>query len=258
MGNILNKESWLGRTQMKYVEDLAWWNGVLSRKELVDHFRISGQQATAVLQAYQEVNPKCMEYSLNVRRYLASPKMKREISPASFEEQLSIEDDLFGRVNIPVREVSDKVYRYLMVAVKNDRYVTMTYQSKSSSSPEKRKIIPKAFGYDGVRYHVRAWCTKREGYVDFSLLRIKDIKWPTEQVDIELEEDADWNEIITVKFRINPKASEGTKLALIEDYGLSSEDDCIEIECRKAMQSYVLFRMGLDADLPNTAFFERV
>ena len=73
MGNLINTESWLGRSQVRYVEECLWWNGMVSRREIMEKYGCSGQHASAVLQAYRELNPKAMSYDLSVKRYLADP-----------------------------------------------------------------------------------------------------------------------------------------------------------------------------------------
>lgn len=204
------------------------------------------------------MNPKSMSYSLNVKRYLANPRMKCVIATPSLENELAGEENQVGDIIMPLKEVDPKISRYMMVAIRQKRVLSMTYQSKSSDEPEKREIYPHAFGHDGVRYHVRAWCPKNEEYRDFSLLRVTDIKWPEKPVEEELPVDKDWEEFTEVRVKVNKAVSEGTRRALMEDYGLTAEDEDIIIKCRKAMKGYVLYRMGLDAEsgLSDVPFFQ--
>jgi len=258
MGNIVNKDSWLGQQQLRYVEELIWWNGVMSRKEIIDRFGCSPQQATAVIQSYLELNPKAMEYSLKVRRYLANPKMKCVFGTPSLPEELQKNENTVGQLTLPVKALNDKVTRNLMVAIRQERTVTIHYQPGRDAEVEKHRIIPHAFGFVGSRYHVRAWSEERESYRDFSLSRIQATSWPKTKISHELPVDENWETWEEVHIKINSEASDGVKHALMEDYDLESVTSPIVINCRKAMKPYVLYHMGLDiySTLPNTSFFE--
>jgi len=257
MGNAINTESWLGQSQLHYVEACLWWNGMISRREIIEKYSCSSQHASAILQSYLGLNPQAMSYNLNVKRYLANPKMQCVFETPSFPQELEKDEDCIRRIEPPLRKAAPMVLRYLMVAVRQNLKVKIHYQSRSSDQPNWREIAPHAFGYDGMRYHTRAWCYQNEAFRDFSLLRISDIKWPTETSGIESCLDEDWFEEIEIKLKINQSASDALKKALIEDYELENEQSEISIKSCKAMKPYVLYRMGLDieANFPGGSFF---
>ena len=260
MGNFVNKESWLGMAQLRYVEELAWWNGVVSRREVVERFGVSAQQGSAIIQTYLELNPKAMHYCLKRRRYLVTAKMKRyftEPDEAELRAELMKDDGGFSCVSLPMVEVDARVHRYVMVALRQRRIALVKYQSRSQPEAKWREIAPHAVGDDGGRLHVRAWCFKNEDYRDFSLLRIQEIKWPESGAPMDLPEDEAWEEMVGLEFKISSELDEGTRQALVEDYGLEDENGKIFIKCRRAMRPYVMHRMGLHADsgLPLGRFF---
>jgi len=242
---------------MQYVERCLWWSGMVSRRAIVEKYGCSGQHASAVLQAYKEVNPRAMSYDLSVKRYLAHPKMKCLYEVSSFASELDKNEDGVQSIKQPLKEVDEQTLRRLMVAVRQGRKVRMKYQSRTTSEASWRKIAPHAFGHDGVRYHCRAWCYQNEEYRDFSLLRVQEIEWPKDKAEGVDQVDEAWNTQTIIHLRINPKASEALKAALVEDYGLQDENEAIIMRCSLAMEPYVLYRMGLDAGLPGGAFFIR-
>ena len=258
MGNFVNKESWMGQQQLRYVEELLWWNGTLSRSEIIERFKCSPQQATAIIQSYKEMNPKAMEYSLKVRRYLANARMKCVFEQPSFIPEIKKATEMYSDVIHPLKKLPAKVTRNLIVSIRQNKSVKIIYQPTRNDEPEQRRIIPHAFGFDGVRYHVRAWCIARRSYRDFFLLRINSISWPDNVVKEDLPLDHYWNTWDEVRVKINPLASEIVQEDLMDDYKLETIDDPIVIKCRQAMKPYVLYRMGLDAysTLPSIPFFE--
>lgn len=253
MGNFVNRESWLGQAQLRYVEQRLWWDGLVGRRDVMTRFGCSGQHASAVLQAYLEINPKGMVYDLSVKRYVAHPKMKCVFEVSTLEEELEYEEDGLGVMEFPVKVVEGEVKRALMVALRRGLKVKMKYQSRSAPMASWREISPHAFGYDGLRFHVRAWCYKNEEYRDFSLLRMQKVQWPTDEVAEELPQDEEWEEWVEVTVEVNADLEEGTRQALLEDYEVC--DGRIQIRCRKAMKPYVLHRLGLGGAFGDTPLF---
>lgn len=260
MGNFVNKESWLGMAQLRYVEELAWWNGVVSRREVVEKFGVSAQQGSAIIQTYLDLNPKAMQYCLKRRRYLVNPKMKcyfAQPEKAGLLKELSKDDGGYAGISLPVVEVEARVHRFLMVAVRQSCVLRVKYQSRSQEKPEWREIAPHGIGDDGVRLHARAWCFKNKDFRDFSLLRIQDIQWPESGAATDLPQDTEWDEMEELRFQISDELDEGTRQALVDDYGLADAKGEIVIRCRRAMRPYVMHKMGLHAEsgLPLGRFF---
>ena len=263
MGNFVNKESWLGMAQLRYVEQLAWWNGVVSRREVVEKFGVSAQQGSAIIQTYLDLNPTAMQYCLKRRRYLVNPKMKcyfAQPEEVDLERELAKDEGELARISLPVMEVAPRVHRFLMVALRQRRVLRVKYQSRSQAKAQWREIAPHAMGDDGVRLHARAWCFQHQDYRDFSLLRMQDVKWPETGAPVDLPQDTQWDEMVDLRFRINGDLDEGTRQALMDDYGLMDAEGEIVIRARRAMQPYVMHKMGLHAEsgLPLGKFFESV
>jgi len=258
MGNFVIRDSWIGQQQLRFVEQVIWWNGTLSRSEIIEKFRVSPQQATAIIQSYLEINPKAMKYSLKIRKYYADPQMKCVFKTPSFADEILSDEERLGGMLHPLKKIAPEIPRNLIVAMRQNKSLKLTYQHTKASEPETRRIIPHAFGHDGVRYLVRAWCESRLSFQDFFLLKISSIDWPDVDVTTELPEDKYWNIWDEVRVKINDFVNDDIKEELMNDYDLESPDDPIIIKCRQAMKPHILFRLGLDpySTLGGTAFFQ--
>lgn len=251
MGNFVRKDSWLGNAQLRFVELFAWWNGLLSRQDLVDEFGVSAQQASAMIQTYLELNPKAMEYCLKKRRYVASPKMK-----CIFEEPsllTEIQKDSFinhNQVSVPIVESDSQVKRYLLTAIRLNRIIKLKYNDIQAGETVALEVAPTSISFDGSRYFLRAFNYASNSFLTLHLLRIDSIQWPEKELPKELPVDAEWHEYIDLKFSINENLGLGDIKELMADYGLKDKSDSISIKCKKAMKSYVLNRMEID----NSAF----
>ena len=74
---------------------------------------------------------------------------------------------------VPHRRVDVDVLRSLLAAVRRQRAIEILYQSMNPIRPEPtwRWITPHAFGNDGLRWHVRAYCHIDKKFKDFLLSR---------------------------------------------------------------------------------------
>lgn len=252
MGNIVNKDSWLGQEQLRFVEQTAWWNGMVSRADLVGKFGCSGQQASAILQGYLEMNPKALRYSPNVRRYLASPDMECIFEEATLESK-NMFIEVSGLSALPVKKASPQVERFLMVALRQKRSVTVQYKAEGRSL--KYEIIPTAFVATSLGYSVRAWSMKSEEYSDFYLTNISKIDWPEKMASTNLPVDEDWENMEELRFFMNARLSDEVKERLVNAYGLKSSSHPVVVSCRTAVKPHVIIEMGVDNNAGD-AFFE--
>ncbi len=121
----------------------------------------------------------------------------------------------------------------------------MQYQSLSRAEPSWRWIAPHAIGFDGFRWHTRAFCKTDEVFKDFLLSRILQTR-DTKPSEAEPEADADWNEQVTLEIGPHPELSDTQQKVIALDYGMRSGK--AKIPVRKALLYYALKRLGLDTD----------
>jgi predicted DNA-binding transcriptional regulator YafY len=136
------------------------------------------------------------------------------------------------------------VERRLVLAAIGKRPVRVTYLSLSEGEEKPRVIVPHAFGWDGRRWHTRAWDQGHEEWRDYVLGRFEKISWPQEETVKGLPKDEEWECWETVNLQVNPKLSEKAKAGIRLDYGL--ENDVLEMEVRKAMKPYLLAELFIE------------
>lgn len=262
MGNVTNMENWAARERLRAVECAVWWRGWVQRRDLVELFGVSAAQASSDLQRYQQLNPGALAYQMQRKRYEGVETMSCVLHEPSLEEAmarflgggeglgwsvgLEVEGDngvgevLVGRKvavsRPPLRRVPRQVARRVFMAVAEGKQVQINYFGVSRGEAAWRVILPHAFGHDGLRWHVRAWCVEAQGWRDFVLGRILAADWPA-PVSRTRPKDTDWEEIIELKLRVNPELSEAAQAALALDYG--AENGVLTMRCRRAMEQYV-------------------
>jgi hypothetical protein len=267
MPNLTNEENWAARERLRRVEFLLWWRGWIGRQDLVDGFGISAAQASGDLQRYAGINPGAMIYQTSRKRYESAEGMECRLHEPSFEEAVRVflgggaaragwsaeesGDTRLSVIALPKRRIDAGIARRILMALLERRSVRLRYVSVNSATDEWRELVPGGLGWDGRRWHVRAWCSSRNDWRDFVLGRMAAVDWPG-AVAGELPEDADWLTFETVKLRINPELTAEQREALRMDYELA--DESLEIRVRRSMKPYLLAGMFIDheshRDLP--------
>jgi hypothetical protein len=117
------------------------------------------------------------------------------------------------------------------------------------SRPESkaRWISPHALGFDGFRWHARAWCHARKEFRDFVLARICEIG-EAKPSEIDPGGDIGWNREITLRFAPHPDRKGGKRRAIELDYGM--KNGVAEITTRVCLSYYLERQFGLDAEAP--------
>lgn len=252
MGNSTNEDNWASRERLRVIERALWWRGWVGRKDITGLFGVSAAQASGDLQRYQELNPGSLIYHTSRKRYEATPQSSWVLNEPSFEEALSVffeggnhvypsncgGSSRVAGVGLPPRKGAPGITRNLMIATLGDLSVEIEYLSLTSRKAGWRTIVPHAFGNDGYRWHVRAWCPDNRGYRDFVISRMKNIKWPQSH-SIELPGDADWSEFVILVLKPNQALSEKERQAIELDYGIEP-GGVLKVPVRVAMKNYLM------------------
>jgi hypothetical protein len=260
MANLTNEENWAARERLRRVEFLLWWRGWVGRQDLVDVFGISPAQASGDLQRYAAMNAGTMIYHTSRKRYEAAEGMACVLHEPSFDEAVRVflggaaertgwsadgttADARISVINLPKRRIDAGIARRVLMALLERRLLRVRYVSVNSASDEWRELAPAGLGWDGRRWHVRAWCMTRGEWRDFVLGRMAEAEWPGATAGT-LPEDADWLAFETIRFRINPELALEQREALRMDYDLAG--DSLEIRVRRSMKQYLLAGMFID------------
>jgi predicted DNA-binding transcriptional regulator YafY len=144
----------------------------------------------------------------------------------------------------PRRKVDTEVLRAVLAAVREGRSLHLHYQSMNRDRPDPawRKITPHAFGFDGLRWHARAWCHETERFKDFLLSRVLG-NGKLGEPGPGAAQDNLWQETFDIAIVPHPDLSAGQRAVVAKDYNMV--DGRAVLTVRYAMLYYVLKRLGL-------------
>lgn len=260
---------WGVERRLEFIEFRLFWEGRMNRGDLMKVFGVSVNQASTDLNRYLRLAPENMVYDKRKRAYLCSsvfsPLFLRLDSDRYLSEVRSVRsgvlsredawlrsDPQFDEVPNPTRTVNPETLRMVLEAMRHGEAIEIHYQSFSRPSPRWRWIAPHAIGFDGFRWHVRAFCDEAGFFKDFVLGRVLEVG-TVRASEAEPADDHDWHEHVDLEIGPNPGLSEGQREVVELDYGMREGKTVLRV--RRAFLFYVLKRLGLeqaDAAAPNT------
>lgn len=256
------KIRWGAEKRLEFIEFRLFWEGGVNRSDITDYFGVSVPQASKDLAQYRELAPANIQYDSSKKRYLAAPSFQPRFlkpDPDRYLNQLrTIADRVVDTdetwlahppqaeaMPVPHRRIDMDVLRGLLETIKRSRSVDILYQSMNEARPEPvwRRVTPHAFGHDGLRWHVRAYCHIESKFKDFILSRVFEIR-DGAGPGATSAQDTFWASYFTVILQPNSKLSEGQQVAVAVEHGMVGHR--ANVSLRKAMLYYFEKRMRLD------------
>lgn len=253
---------WGVEQRLEFIEFQLFWEGGINRADITEFFGISVPQASNDLSKYQELVPKNVRYDRSEKRYFATDSFKPKFLEPDADQYLielsGLADSSISKnqswlsnppivdaMPIPHRRVDVTVLKDVLAAIRENNSIEVNYQSMNPKrpKPEWRRITPLAFGSDGLRWHVRAYCHIDLRYKDFLLSRCldaRDLGDPLESEDGDLQ----WNELFDVNLIPNPKLGDLQRKVIAKDYEMTG--DRVTIPVRRALLYYFKKRLRLD------------
>lgn len=241
--------------RLRAIELIAHWEGRLITTQLMEWFGITRQQASADINRYNtEFNVQSLVHNAAVKGYVPVTGFCPVLTSGHVNEYLSMLASQGGQpmaqvleahpgvatVQLPDRAVRPEVVRELVKACRTGSSLKTLYASMSSPIPHERVISPHTLIYTGFRWHVRAWCHKRQGYRDFLLSRIDRTPKPCDDSAPSPDNDSLWHEQITLTLIPNLLLNDAQKGLVERDFAMT--EGCLQLSVRKALAHYTLQR----------------
>lgn len=253
---------WGIEQRLEFIEFRLFWEGHVNRGDLMDVFGVSVNQASTDLNRYIGMAPDNMVYDKSARTYIRGsafdPLFLKPDASRYLSQLRSIADGILDRDDAwigqlpsydatptPVRGVNAKTLRSVVAAIRRSEAIEVKYQSLSRPEPRWRWIAPHAIGFDGFRWHTRAFCEIDQTSKDFVLSRIIETRG-IKPSEVGADGDGDWNEQVTLEIGPHPDLSDTQQKVIALDYGMKGGKANIPV--RKALLYYALKRLGLDTD----------
>jgi len=251
---------WNIRRRLEFIDFRLYWEGRVNRSDLVDYFGVSVPQASADLSQYQEAAEGNAVYDKTAKTYVAGQRFKPVFFDPSAnlylaqlrllasgllteEEAWAAQLPAFSIVPVLRRRLDAKTLRSILEAIRTSSSLEVNYQSFSHPEPRWRRITPHALGFDGIRWHARAWCHTHDDFRDFVLSRVLAVRG-AQPSDADPVSDVGWHREVTLKIGPHPSLKGGQRRVIELDYGM--EGGVLEVTTRLCLSYYLERQLGLD------------
>jgi len=165
----------------RLIEIISYWEGRLTTNHLQNAFKIGRQQASKDINIYKKAYPDNLDYDLQLKGYKPTKNFKPVYTRGSLDEYLHLlktsmdlgqryADTFLPQANTqviypPTRGVTPEVLRPVIQACRENKRLDIQYVSRSTpKQTDERLICPHTLVNSGLRWHVRAYCEKRQQY----------------------------------------------------------------------------------------------
>ncbi|MFM5191435.1 WYL domain-containing protein [Aeromonas media] len=262
--------TWDQTLRFRLLEIVLQWEGRLTTNHLCTAFDIGRQQASRDINRYiKEESPEGLEYDRSLRGYKPTPQFSPRFSEGKVDEYLMLlhrekqhqrqheaegltlplMDLRYGHIEIldvPNRHIDPVIVRGLVQAARHQLRVDVDYVSLSSAEQSGRNIVPHTLVYDGIRWHVRAYCEKRKDYLDFVMSRFRGTPELLNASAHGRKQDREWNTQVTAVVVPNPELSTTQKTIISSDYAMV--EGKLLITQRIPLLHYALERLQVSYD----------
>lgn len=251
--------SWGQERRLELIDFRLFWDGQINRRELMDHFGISIQQASLDIARYSSLAPQNLEYDKSRKLYKAAKFFDPYFASNTAQQFLSQLTELDTNsspsskslvswsppheiLNVPTRNVGSEVVNRVFRAIRTKQDIEIVYQSMHQRGNSPRWIAPHAIAFDGLRWHVRAWCHNRAEYRDFVISRIRSAEELRESKD-GLPEDKRWHNFTTVILCPNQSLDRYQQELVESEFSMTN--GFLEVSVREALVYYFIKQLQI-------------
>ena len=218
------------------IELLAYWEGKINTRPIQQRFKLSRQSCSELFRHYRSQNPDNLCYDRHLKAYVLGEHFKARYIDQSVDEYLNWlcyqtlpapadrepPNISMTRLAPPRRYVSPVIMRSLILAMREKQRIDIEYLSVASSDPEGRIIAPHSLVKTATRWHVRAWCEKRQQFLDFVLSRFKGQPVMEGPAQYHEADDEIWNTWVDIEVAPDQRLSPAQKQIIEADFGMVS------------------------------------
>lgn len=235
-----------------FIELMLIWEGSLTAKNVSEQFELHEKLAAQIIKQYKNLYPENIEFNAQLNGYENTNSMRAQFTSGSLHDYVNIiaSESNITQLGMPSRNLKPVLIRPILQAIREQRRLNIEYASVNTPQFSSRVIQPHNLVFDGLRWHVRAYCENNQAYRDFVLSRLSD-QAPSIMLDaadhFDLQDEL-WQTQLNVEIIPDPRLDDNRARIIALDYDMqSSEAGYFKvIPVRAALLMYFLQRLNLN------------
>ena len=242
----------IDRERFHFIDNIVWWEGQINASTLIRYFQISRDSASSTLKSYDQFFPNNLIYDPSIKARIPTSKFKAMTDVSSFDHYLKLLQkkqhqqivENTEEVEAPLRNINAQLVRPILKAINEKLAIDIGYISLTSPDYLDRIIEPHTLIFDGLRWHVRAYCRKNAAFRDFVLSRFNGIAEFEGAALNTKEQDNLWQAYTDIEIMPDPRLTEKQQAIIASDFQMKNGKKVIKT--RIALVNYLLLRLRLD------------
>lgn len=209
--------------RLRVMEGVLDWEGEIGNARVRKLFGVQPVQASRLLAEFRtRLGDRITEDGR--ARLLRPINPSQQCSTMSLDEYIrqtySVEDNdsCIVDARVDFTDVRPSVFATMRRAALTETGVAISYASMTNPIPSERIVFPHSIVHVGRRWHVRAWCSKRSEFRDFTLGRIMTAAHVETEATHTLINDAAWNKLVQVRLVAHRNLSQEQQLVVRTEY----------------------------------------
>ena len=134
--------------------------------------------------------------------------------------------------------VAPETFAAVVQAMRKGFGLQLDYRSMNHPAGTERLVFPHALVRVPRRWHMRAWCSERHDFRDFTLGRVGKVSLIESPTPYLRSDDKDWNEVVTLTVIAHPNLSVDQQTMIAAEYfpGASAR----QLKVRRCLVSYII------------------
>jgi predicted DNA-binding transcriptional regulator YafY len=227
------------------------WQGRVDATHLINYFKLSRQSAGTTFSKYNALHPSNIHYDESLKAFVASSEFKHYYATNAFTEYQQITKSVseltvitLVAIKQPIRSPPQHLAQPILRAIENKLAIDIGYCSLNILEYKVRMIEPHSLIFDGLRWHVRAYCLKHRNFRDFVLTRfngevVDEVKALQDPLSDHL-----WHTKLTLIMQPDPGSSQEQQQTIREDYQMFQ--GYLQLTIRAALVHYLIRRLHQD------------
>ena len=239
-----------------FIEVMITWQDRINATHIARHFSISRQMASKTISRYLSIHPNSLKYNESFKCFIAYTHFQCHYSCAEFKEYQQLGDNVTQSqsnqvaiidIDLPSRNPEPHLVQPILRAISHQQAIEIGYTSLTNPEYKDRIIEPHNLIYDGLRWHVRAYCQKNRDFRDFVLTRFDDEIVEECKATQQISLDILWNTLVDIEIEADQRLSKIQQHVIEKDFRMHQGK--LIINTRAALVNYILKRLHLDTYL---------